>query len=224
MELSFSLKTVPAQAVKLMRAVSAADRHRDFVTLPAQLSEADRRVAGDMDGLMDNELFVGARAASTSSRRRSSRTSSGWLAAQASPGRNVLAKVCAATGSADAAVALLVEARLLHALSRHPHILELVGVVSMVEPLMLLTPAMAGGTLREYLQDQRETGRPTLGMSEQLTMCNQVASAMVYLESLAIVHRALRMDCAFVGSGPADVKLAGFGACGSWLKRKHAMD
>lgn len=50
-----------------------------------------------------------------------------------------------------------------------------------------------------------------LDAAGQVQICRQVASAMSYLEGLALVHRALNVDSVFIGSGPADVKLAGFG-------------
>lgn len=203
LELGFNLKSIARQAVKLEQAAKGMNRATldtgDFLTMPALLNEGSQR--SDM-----------ALAWATNSGGFGRRLPAPRRAETAGFSKAVTAKICVATGSADAQVALLVEARLLHGLSRHPHILELVGVVSLGEPLMLLTPTMAGGTLREYLTRQRSPhNKPPLGMAEQLAMCSQVASAMVYLESLAIVHRALRVDCVLVGSGPAEVKLAGFG-------------
>ncbi len=125
-----------------------------------------------------------------------------------SGGQRVSVKMCSKEAGLEAHVALLVEARLLHALSRHPQILELVAVVGVPQPL-LLTPRMAGGQLNVYLRQQTSAG--ALETADLVAVCSQVASAMAYLESLAIVHRSLSPECVLVGSGLQDVRLTGFG-------------
>ena len=128
---------------------------------------------------------------------------------KAAAGTLVQAKVCGQSAQDfEAKTALLVEARLLHCLSRHPHILSLVAVAAVGEPLMIVTPHMEGGPLSYYLRhSQSELNHVACGV-----MCKGIASAMAYLESLSIVHRGLSLDAVVVGSGPDDVKLAGFGA------------
>ena len=124
--------------------------------------------------------------------------------------QRVLVKLCpVACANISARVDLLVEARLLLALSRHPNILSLLGVVATEEPVAIITEIMANGTLSNFLS--QHSNNRDLSLYEQITICNQVASAMSYMESLAIVHRALNINTVMVGIGVTDIKLAEFG-------------
>ena len=135
-------------------------------------------------------------------------------------GRRVHAKLCAqGNRGLEARAALLVQARLLHCLGRHPNVLDLTAVVAVGEPLMYITPLMAGGTLRSYMKTRKTLAVPVADKHRVMT---KVASAMAYLESLSIVHRALSLDAVMVGDSLEDVKLTNFGvsAAGAWLCKR----
>lgn len=107
----------------------------------------------------------------------------------------------------DDRTALALEARLLAALDRHPHVVSLLGFASLEPPMMLVMDLPAGGRLRAYLSEEGERLQPF----QRCLLAQGIASAMSYLESLAIVHRALSLDTVAVGSGPHDPKLVDFG-------------
>lgn len=129
----------------------------------------------------------------------------------AGAGSKLLAKVCQAQASNEERINLLVEARVLALLGRHPNILHLVGVVDDTQRPMLLAQLPAGGQLHAYLQKQQHASAGPLTPALQRDICINVASAMAYLESMAVVHRALSTRTVWVGEHPADVKLAEFG-------------
>ena len=80
----------------------------------------------------------------------------------------------------------LIEAKLLSAL-RHPHIVELIGVVTSALPFMMVMELMSGGDLQKYLKE-----RMCLIESLELTdICRQVCSAMEHLARMRVIHRDL---------------------------------
>lgn len=122
----------------------------------------------------------------------------------------LLAKACGTGTGLEDHVALAVEARILASLDRHPHITKLVGFITTGAPAAILTEVPAGGRLRSYLRTQCDRLVPR----QLRQLCEGVASAMAYLESLAIVHRGLSLDAVVVGQGPEDAKLQDFGKRG----------
>lgn len=216
LEMSFNLKLVSRQAVTLQPTRPDQDSVALLsgscsVVVPALLRDVERQELGDVYGK-----------ASSPKRNNYFMPNSGFGGgAAAAGGRAVQAKLCSPADN-ESSIALMVEARLLHALSRHPHIVDFVGLVAVGDPLMLLTPVMPGGTLADYLKQQSQTR--TLRLSDHVAMCAHVASAMAYLESLAIVHRNLSTRAVFVGNGPMDLKLAGFGALVGGAGRWSSVD
>lgn len=131
----------------------------------------------------------------------------------------VLVKVCAGYALEDH-VALSVEARLLAALDRHPHVVSLLGFASLGSPMMLVMALPAGGRLRAYLSRDGATLQPF----QRCLLARGIASAMSYLESLAIVHRSLSLDTVAVGNGPDDPKLVDFGKEGATSMLRKGME
>jgi abelson tyrosine-protein kinase 1 len=106
----------------------------------------------------------------------------------------------------------LLEVRLLAAL-KHPHIIELVGVVVASMPVVILTGKMQNGDLRTYLRACRSTvtnRKEKLGVHELLRIGTAIASAAAYLETKKVVHRALMAKSVLVGADHRDVRLSGF--------------
>ena len=102
--------------------------------------------------------------------------------------------------------ALAVEARLLLALDRHPNIISLTAFVGDGRPMMI-TEMPDGGTLRSFLH----THGGSVSTKALRVACENIASAMAYVESLAIVHRALCLDAVAVFGHLQHAKLMGFG-------------
>ncbi|KAK3804123.1 hypothetical protein RRG08_047200 [Elysia crispata] len=70
----------------------------------------------------------------------------------------------------------------------HPHLLRVLGVsVAPGEDPIIVTPFMATEDLGSYIREPSKA----LNLADLLIYCNQIADAMVYLESLRIVHRNL---------------------------------
>ena len=76
-------------------------------------------------------------------------------------------------------ISALKEARTMHLLS-HPHIVQILGVCTREEPILILTELMANGSLLEYL---RKTGPVNLKYSDIIDMIAQVT--MCYLLNYA---------------------------------------
>lgn len=106
----------------------------------------------------------------------------------------------------NVATALAVEARLLIALDRHPNIISLTAFVGDGRPMMI-TEMPDGGTMRSFLH----THGSSVSTEELRVACADIASAMAYVESLAIVHRALCLDAVAVFGHLQHAKLMGFG-------------
>lgn len=122
-------------------------------------------------------------------------------------GEQFLATVVSHDAPLEARLELALEARLLTLLERHQNVLTLVALVSDGGPAILVTEYPEGGRLRHYL---RMHG-PSLTLESIEAGCASLASAMAYLESLAIVHRALSLDCVAVGRDLRELKLMEFG-------------
>ena len=89
---------------------------------------------------------------------------------------------------------LLQEAALLVDLD-HPHVVKLIGVVTLVEPVCLVFEYCEYGLLEQYILGQ------DLSVPEEYEIAGDVADGMAYLHSQHIVHRNLTsgtimIDCA----------------------------
>ncbi len=78
---------------------------------------------------------------------------------------------------------------------KHPGLLSVVGVVTNSRPFLLVTPLLHNGDLRTYLRGIRTSARhPARGFVSQhtlVTICCDLASALVYLTQRKILHRDL---------------------------------
>jgi hypothetical protein len=76
----------------------------------------------------------------------------------------------------------------------HTHLVQLIGICSRVQPFLIITEYMQGGSLVSYLSKCRPEACPrvcVLGAKDFISMSYQICSALVYLETKAIVHRDL---------------------------------
>ena len=209
LELSFNLKMMSRQHLSLVERTTLGCSCPGHEIWVAELSISPDSIA-DAERLP--ELF--SQNALHARKRRGSQVSPGRAAGAR---HRVHVKLCApGNRSVEAKAALLIEARLLHCLGRHPNVLDLQGAVTVGDPLMIVTPYMAGGTLQMFL---KRAGPLTL--EEKYSVIAKVSSAMAYLESLSIVHRALCLDAVAVGHSIEEIRLTNFGGlplfciCGS---------
>nr|XP_045220078.1 protein-tyrosine kinase 6 [Macaca fascicularis] len=79
---------------------------------------------------------------------------------------------------------------------RHKHILALYAVVSVGDPVYIITELMGKGSLLELLRD---SDKKVLPVSELLDIAWQVAEGMCYLESQNYIHRDLAARNILVG-------------------------
>jgi hypothetical protein len=77
---------------------------------------------------------------------------------------------------------------------RHPHLVCLLGVVTVADPLMLLLEYLPGGSLDVWL-----LANPRAELDEQLYLLYQVALGMAALHGLNILHRDLAARNVLVG-------------------------
>eukprot|EP00042_Codosiga_hollandica_P051935 m.648991 g.648991 ORF g.648991 m.648991 type:complete len:456 (+) comp58388_c0_seq2:251-1618(+) len=71
---------------------------------------------------------------------------------------------------------------------KHPNLVELIGVVTNGNPMMVISEFMAKGCLLDYL---RSRGRSVVTPDLQMKFTRNVCAAMVYLEAQNFVHRDL---------------------------------
>ena len=69
---------------------------------------------------------------------------------------------------------------------RHPNLVQLLGVCTRELPFSILMEFMPKGNLLDYLQSAEGKEIPSMSL---VFMALQVASAMVYLESMHVIHR-----------------------------------
>ncbi len=100
------------------------------------------------------------------------------------------------TGSSMTESDFLREATLMKVL-RHPNILQLYGICSKDQPVYIITELMKHGNLLEYLRNERAS----LKLSQLISMAQQVAEGMAYLEELRYIHRDLAARNILVGDG-----------------------
>lgn len=104
----------------------------------------------------------------------------------------------------------------------HRGIIELVGVVTAVPPVIICTKLMANGDLSTFLQECRPTlpaPRFSITFGDVVTMAERLASGCVFLEDRKIVHRNLKARNVLVGDTAAHVVLANLGEARSTFTR-----
>lgn len=79
------------------------------------------------------------------------------------------------------------EARIMKEL-RHPNLIQLYAVVTISEPILIITELMVNGALNKYLQS---SAGQLLSQKELVIMSEYVADGMKYLESKNYIHRDL---------------------------------
>ncbi|XP_004620301.1 protein-tyrosine kinase 6 [Sorex araneus] len=79
---------------------------------------------------------------------------------------------------------------------RHKHILSLYAVVSVGDPVYIITELMPKGSLLSLLRESEETDLP---MSELVDFASQVVEGMCYLQSQNYIHRDLAARNILVG-------------------------
>eukprot|EP00045_Choanoeca_perplexa_P015318 m.190644 g.190644 ORF g.190644 m.190644 type:complete len:1320 (+) comp16948_c0_seq1:1-3960(+) len=99
---------------------------------------------------------------------------------------------------------LLVEARLLLSLKEHPHIIQVQGVTTMNQSVLMLLSYAPLGCLQYSLSASEYS--PT----DKVEVCAKLASACCFMESYGIVHRNLGAHNVLVCNTLTDVKLSGF--------------
>ena len=77
----------------------------------------------------------------------------------------------------------------------HDNILKLLGVCTKEEPILIITEYMPKDNLSHFLKYQAET----IILSQQVSIIQQVASGMAYLESKNCVHRAVSCRSVLIG-------------------------
>jgi serine/threonine protein kinase len=99
----------------------------------------------------------------------------------------------------------------------HPNVVQLIGVVTVDDPLLIVMEYMANNTLSLYLQEQGSRLPSRLhpafppGTSSLFAMAHDIASAMTYLESKKFVHGTLTSCSTFVMYNGV-CKVSNFGA------------
>lgn len=90
---------------------------------------------------------------------------------------------------------------------RHDKLIKLYAVVTLEEPILIVTELMKNGSLLDYFRigDGRSLKFPLL-----VDICAQVAQGMAFLESKNFIHRDLAARNILVGEN-AIVKIADFG-------------
>ncbi|XP_065843254.1 focal adhesion kinase 1-like isoform X2 [Oscarella lobularis] len=128
-------------------------------------------------------------------------------------GREVAVKTCKESASSEEMSKFLEEATTMEKFS-HPHIIQLVGVVT-EKPVFIIMEFAYLGELRSYLLSEgMKIIQPML-----ISYCYQISSALSYLESKKFVHRDIAARNILI-STPDTVKLADFGLS-RWVEENH---
>lgn len=110
------------------------------------------------------------------------------------------------TGTAMSPAAFLEEARIMTHLC-HDKLVQLIGVCTKDEPILIITELMVNGALLDYLR--KDEGRH-ITFTVIVDMAAQIADGMQYLELQNFVHRDLRAANILVGEDN-ECKVADFG-------------
>ncbi|EDQ84275.1 uncharacterized protein MONBRDRAFT_12973 [Monosiga brevicollis MX1] len=89
-------------------------------------------------------------------------------------------------------------------------LLKLIGIVSLGQPLMLVTKYYANGSLDAFLRRHHDTTGLKFSLASKLHLANDVADAMVYLSSRKLIHCDIACRNVLV-SASGDCALADFG-------------
>jgi serine/threonine protein kinase len=68
----------------------------------------------------------------------------------------------------------------------HPHLLRLIGVVTVEPPLLMIFEQLSPGNLKTFLVSTRSSN--TLQQPSMIKMCCDIANAMTYLSDNNVVH------------------------------------
>lgn len=93
---------------------------------------------------------------------------------------------------------------------RHDKLIKLYAVVTLEEPILIVTELMKNGSLLDYFR--HGNGR-SLKLPQLVDICAQVAQGMAFLESKNFIHRDLAARNILVGENTI-VKIADFGKSG----------
>ena len=101
----------------------------------------------------------------------------------------------------------------------HENILTLLGVCTKKEPILIITEYMSNDNLSHFLKYQVKT----ITLSQQVSIIQQVALGMAYLESKNYVHRALSSRNVFIGDNVL-CKLGSFSLAKMLKESEHEYD
>jgi len=108
--------------------------------------------------------------------------------------------------SREAVDEFLAEAKVMTKL-KHANLVQLIGVVTQGDEIMLVTEFMSKGNLLDFL---RSRGRAVVSVGMQLQFAKDICSGMAYLEKEAVVHRDLAARNVLIAEDNS-AKVADFG-------------
>lgn len=120
-------------------------------------------------------------------------------------GNKVAIKTLKASGEA-ATEEFLGEAHLMTKLT-HPNLVQLIGVVTSTDPVMIVAEFLSNGNLLDFL---RSRGRSSITPAVQLGWTKNINAGMLFLESNNFVHRDLAARNVLLGEN-LDAKVSDFG-------------